>query len=228
MKVLIAEDDVLLREGLCEILQREGYRVIEAADGNQALALAESERPDFICLDVMMPGQSGFDVCRTLRQRGSDVPIVFITAKSEEIDKVLGLELGADDFIVKPFGIREVVARIRAISRRCLRQRAEPANDRFDLGDLEVAPSELRAFRGEATFDLSLRDVAILQLLYRRAGQAVHRQTFWDECWGYDFVPNSRSLDQHISQLRKRIELDPGAPAIIRTVHGVGYRYDPS
>jgi two-component system, OmpR family, alkaline phosphatase synthesis response regulator PhoP len=228
MKVLIAEDDALIRQGLCEILEREGYRVIQAADGDEALDKASAEEPDFICLDVMMPGQSGFDVCRTLRQRGSDVPIVFITAKSEEIDKVLGLELGADDFIVKPFGIREVVARIRAISRRCLRGSSEPEVERFALADLDVAPRELRAFRGDTTLDLSLRDVAILQLLHRQAGKAVHRQTFWDECWGYDFVPNSRSLDQHISQLRKRIEIDPTEPAIIRTVHGVGYRYDPA
>ena len=228
MRVLVAEDDQLIREGLTELLEDEGYRVVAVADGDQAIAAFAERRPDFVCLDVMMPGKSGFDVCRAIRAQDASVPIIFITAKSEEIDKVLGLELGADDFITKPFGVREVQARVRAVSRRCLAQKSEPPRERFVLTGLEVAPAELRARRGEQVIDLSLRDVVILQLLHERAGQAVDRQTICDIAWGHDHFPNSRSLDQHISQLRKRIELDPKAPSIISTVHGVGYRYDPA
>jgi len=257
MKVLIAEDDALIREGLAEILQKEGYQVVQAADGEQALALFDSEAPDFVCLDIMMPGRSGYDVCRILRQRDQQLPIIFISAKSEEIDKVLGLELGADDFILKPFGVREVVARIRAVTRRYLASRAvRPAAEAteagsgaaagFDMADLHIAPDELRAYRrrsdsrsdsrsdtgsdsgpdSEQVYDLSLRDVAILRCLHDQAGKVVSRQTLFDQCWGRDYLPSSRSLDQHISQLRKRIELDPSEPRIIRTAHGSGYRYE--
>jgi DNA-binding response OmpR family regulator len=180
-----------------------------------------------VCLDIMMPGMDGYAVCREIRRDKTHVPIVFISAKSEEMDKVVGLELGADDFIMKPFGVREVIARIRAVTRRCLAAGGrDQASERFILNDIEVFPSELRARRGDETIDLSLRDVKILQLLHRKAGQVVTRNEFFDECWGIDYLPNSRTLDQHISQLRKRIELDPQNPAIVRTVHGVGYRYD--
>ena len=232
MTVLIAEDDTHTREGLTEILRGEGYRVLTAADGREALALFEKEAPDFVCLDIMLPLRNGYDLCRDMRRQSPDVPIVFISAKSEEIDKVLGLELGADDFIVKPFGVKEVVARVRAITRRCL---AKPKNkeangpalaDTFTLGDLDVFPSQLRARRGEAVMELSLRDITLLELFRRNAGKVLNRNALYNEGWGIDFYPNSRALDQHISQLRKRIERDPKNPAIIRTVHGAGYRYD--
>jgi len=234
MKVLVAEDDALIRAGLAEILEKEGYQVVQAADGDEALALYDSESPQFVCLDIMMPGRSGYDVCRILRQRHQQLPIIFISAKSEEIDKVLGLELGADDFILKPFGVREVVARIRAVTRRYLAGAAQSAgrdSDSFQMGDLRIEPDELRAYRqtdaGQNSCDLSLRDVAILHCLYRQAGKVVSRQTLFDQCWGRDYLPSSRSLDQHISQLRKRIERHPALPSIIRTAHGSGYRYDP-
>jgi len=226
MKVMVVEDDANIREGLVEILGDEGYRVVEAADGTTAVALFEREAPDFICLDIMMPGKSGYDVCREIRRRNATVPIVFISAKSEEIDKVLGLELGADDFIMKPFGVREVVARIRAVSRRCLAQH-ESVQSTFTLGDLEVHPNELRARRGDAAIDLSLRDVKLLALFAEHPGEVLDRDQLFNTGWGINHLPNSRTLDQHISQLRKRIERDPKLPRIIRTVHGVGYRYDP-
>ncbi len=227
MKVLIAEDDEYTRNGLAEILAAEGYEVVTAADGADALRLFEEQRPDFVCLDVMMPGADGYSVCKEIRRRDETTPIIFISAKSEEIDKVLGLELGADDFIVKPFGVKEVIARIRAVTRRCLaRPGAAPAAAAFRIGDLEVRPSELRAWRGDQAIDLSLRDVKMLELFARNKGKVLDRNTLFDHCWGYDYLPNSRTLDQHISQLRKRIERDPKHPAIIRTVHGVGYRYD--
>lgn len=227
MRVLVAEDDPNIREGLVEILEAEGYDVVVAPDGQVALERIESARPDFVLLDIMMPRVNGYDVCRAVRRRDPALPIIFISAKSEEIDRVVGLELGADDFIQKPFGVREVIARIRAVTRRCLRvPRADRDDAPFTFGDLEIHPAELRAYRGGRTLDLSLRDVKILALLYRRTGEVVDRETFFTACWGLDHVPNSRTLDQHISKLRKRIEPDPRNPTLIRTVHGVGYRYE--
>jgi len=227
MRVLIAEDDDNIREGLREILEDEGYHTITARDGVETLDLFERESPDFVCLDIMMPGKDGYEVCRAIRKRNETVPIIFISAKSEEIDRVLGLELGADDFIMKPFGVREVVARIRAVTRRCMaRGPANGSQSPFLFGDVTVYPAELRARRGGEAIDLSLRDIAILRLLQEHKGEVVSRDAFFDACWGLDFVPNSRTLDQHISQLRKRLEADPKHPRLIRTVHGAGYRYE--
>lgn len=224
MKVLVAEDDRHTLDGLRQILEMEGYGVVAARHGREALDRFRSERPDFVCLDIMMPEVNGYDVCRAIRRENGAVPIIFISAKSEEIDAVLGLEVGADDYIVKPFGVKEVVARIRAVTRRCLRGRP---TESFALGDLQVFPAELRAVRGERTIDLSLRDVRILSAFAARPGQVLTRAVLFREGWGLERVPNSRCLDQHISQLRKRIENQPGSPKIIVTVHGAGYRWDP-
>lgn len=226
MKVLVAEDNPLTLGGLTEVLQMEGYHVLQAANGALALELFEREMPDFVCLDIMMPGVNGYDVCRRMRAIRPQTPIVFITAKSEEVDKVLGLELGADDFIVKPFGVKEVVARIRAVTRRCRQSATLPDPPSFQMGDLTIYPAELRARRGRDTIELSLRDVKLLELLYSYRGRVLDRNTIFNQCWGEHYFPNSRSLDQHISQLRKRIEIDPKSPAIIRTVHGAGYRFE--
>ncbi|HNT87451.1 MAG TPA: response regulator transcription factor [Candidatus Hydrogenedentes bacterium] len=227
MKVLVAEDDENIRNGLMEVLTREGYAPLPARDGQEALDLFRSEAPDFICLDIMMPKINGYDVCRAVRKLNPRIPIVFISAKSEEVDKVLGLELGGDDFIMKPFGVREVVARIRAVTRRAMAARGpETQSPPFRMLDLEVLPAELRARRGKQVIDLSLRDVRLLELFHRNKGRVLDRNTLLDHGWGRDYFPNSRALDQHISQLRKRIERDPKEPAIILTVHGVGYRYD--
>jgi DNA-binding response OmpR family regulator len=226
MRVLLAEDDDLTRQGLAEVLEEEGYEVIQAANGSTALDCFAAQRPDFVCLDIMMPGTNGYDVCRAIRDADPDIPIIFISAKSEEIDKVVGFEIGADDFIVKPFGVREVVARIRAVTRRCIAASPTPRNETFEIADLTVNPGELRATRGETTIELSLRDVSILELLSKNVGRVLNRNTIFNHCWGEDYFPNSRTLDQHISQLRKRVELDPKSPQIIRTVHGAGYRYE--
>ena len=228
MKVLLAEDDPLIRDGLTEILENEGYSVVQAADGDRAMELFGTESPDFVCLDIMMPKTSGYDACKKMRAARPRVPIIFISAKSEEIDKVVGLEMGADDYIVKPFGVKEVIARIRAVTRRCYAASNEESTTKsaFQMGDLEVIPCELRARRGDTTIELSLRDVKILQLLCEHRGQALARHTIFDRCWGDMYLPSSRTLDQHISQLRKRIEVSPKSPKIIRTVHGVGYRFD--
>ncbi len=226
MKVLIAEDDSYTRDGLVSIVEGEGYTALSASNGKEALRIFKAESPDIVCLDIMMPGLNGYDVCREIRQRDARIPIIFISAKSEEIDKVLGLELGADDFIVKPFGVKEVVARIRAVTRRYyLSIQDETAGSSFQLKDLTVVPSELRAYRGAKSIDLSLRDVKILELFNNHRDEVLDRNTLFDAGWGISHLPNSRTLDQHISQLRKKIEVDPKTPAIILTVHNAGYRF---
>ena len=228
MKVLVAEDDPNTRKGLSQILQNEGYETFPAADGRQAIEIFDREKPEVVCLDIMMPEQDGYAVCKELRKRDDQVPILFISAKSEEIDKVLGLELGADDFIVKPFGVKEVVARIRAVTRRCFARRRDANADdsAFEMAGLRVEPSELRVYRNGDGVEVSLRDVSLLRLLFRNQGKAISRDTLLNECWGLNYFPNSRCVDQHISQLRKRVEIDPAKPEIIRTVHGVGYRFE--
>ena len=226
MKILVAEDDRFTREGLTELLQNEGYEVIAASDGTSAIRAFQVHQPDFVCLDIMMPKQGGYEVCRSIRQSSPNVPIIFISAKSEEVDRLAGFELGADDFIMKPFSIREVLARVRAVSKRCLVIQSNVAED-FMLSDLKVCPSQLRAKRGDEVIELILRDVKILQLLFMHQGQALDRNAIFRYAWGEDYFPNSRTLDQHVSQLRKRIEIDAKNPKIIETVHSVGYRYDP-
>ncbi len=225
MKVLIAEDDRFTREGLAELLRSEGYSVITASSGEQAILDFKKHAPEFVCLDVMMPGQSGYEVCRAIRSHSPTVPIIFISAKSEEPDRLAGFDAGADDFIVKPFSVREVVARVRAVARRCLAVQPLQANP-FKMNDLHVVPAELRARRGETVIELSPRDIKILQLLHDHRGKALDRNMIFNYAWGEDYFPNSRTLDQHISQLRKRVEKDASDPQLIRTVHGVGYRFD--
>lgn len=227
MNILIAEDDRLIGEGLATLLANEGYTPHWVGDGAAALQTFQNLRPDLVLLDIMMPRQDGYTVCREIRRIDAQVPVIFISAKSEEIDRVLGLELGADDYIMKPFGTREVIARIRAVTRRTLARQAAAPPATFQLADLTVCPDELRARRGETTIELSLRDVQILQLLYQQRGKVVDRDSLFNACWGRDYFPNSRTLDQHISKLRKLIEHDARNPEIIATVHGVGYRYDP-
>ncbi len=231
LKVLVAEDDVHTRNGLVEILQEEDHLVFSAPDGLAAWSMYQQKKPDIVCLDVMMPGMSGYDVCRKIRASGFDTPVLFITAKGQEIDKVVGLELGADDYIVKPFGVREFVARVRAIARRCLVPRQstdQHIEDEFKMGDLIVLPRQMRCRRGEKVIDLSAREVKILATLYHNAGEVVSRQRLMNEAWGEEYLPSSRTLDQHISQLRKRVEYDPKSPQIVQTVHGTGYRYQPT
>ena len=225
MKVLIAEDDDFTREGLVDILEDEGYEVSAASDGREALEFYDESKPDFICLDIMMPELSGYDVCKKIRQSNSDVPIIFLSAKSEEIDKVIGLELGADDYISKPFGIKEMKARIRAITRRCLKGETSKSPS-FVMHHIEVFPEKLSIKKNEQLIDINLRDLKILQYFYANKGKVLSRTQIFKECWGLTFCENTRSLDQKISQLRKTIEENPQEPTIIKTVHGAGYIFD--
>lgn len=228
MKILVAEDDKNILSALCEIFEHEGFETVKAENGQVALNLYESENPDFICLDIMMPKINGYDVCRTIRQTNGNIPIMFLSAKDEEIDRVIGLELGADDYINKPFGVREVVARIRAVTRRYMQvSNASEVDDFFVMASLNIYPQRLKACYedGEGDIELSLREVKILQLLFDRKNEVIDRDTLLDHCWGEHIMPESRTVDQHIANLRKRIEKDPKNPAIISTVHGAGYKF---
>lgn len=225
MKILIAEDDIHIRQGLADMLSREGYSVLVAENGKVALLMYQQEQPDFIILDIMMPELDGYSVCKEIRKHDEHTPVIFLSAKGEEIDKVLGLELGADDYINKPFGIHEVRARIKTIARRCLKAKQNSPDQTFIFGDLTIYPMELCAKRQQQTIELSLREIKILSCLHRHKNQVVSRDMLFDWAWGYDHLPNSRTLDQHISKLRKMIESDPSAPLLIKTIHGSGYRY---
>lgn len=226
MRILIAEDDAHLRRGIADLLTLEGHDCVAVADGAAALEAFRADTPDFCIFDVVMPGLDGIELCRAIRREDEDVPILLLTARGQEIDRVIGLEVGADDYVPKPFGTRELVARIRAIARRSARRIVGEEGRRFRMGDLEIDRKALRAYRDGRTIDLTRREVEVLSVLHARAGLAVGRDELLDLCWGRDYMPNSRALDQYVSALRRKIERDPTAPRIIRTVHGVGYRYE--
>lgn len=228
IEILIAEDDRTTREGLRDLLDLEGYAVRAAADGQEAWTCWQEARPQLLLLDIMMPGLDGYELCRRVRREDARIPVIFLSAKAEEIDRVIGLELGADDFLPKPFGARELLARVKSVLRRsALAAGTGSDSDEFEIAGLRVSPARLECWRedgGGRAIELSERECRILALLARRPREAIRRDTFYDEVWGYDHMPNSRSLDQQISQLRHKIELDPAQPRIILTAHGVGYR----
>ncbi|BCU78495.1 response regulator transcription factor [Luteolibacter sp. LG18] len=223
MTILLAEDDPLTLEALATCLQAEGFETLTAPNGRLALDLWTRHQPDLLCLDIMMPEIDGFEVCRRVRTSDTTVPILFLSAKNEEADIVVGLGLGADDFIRKPFTRAEVIARVRAALRRA--HPASPQERSFRMGDLTVQPKALLAERRGTTIDLTPREVSMLELLHRHEGQAVSRDAFLDACWGLEYYPDSRTLDQHILMLRKKVEAEPSQPVIIETVRGVGYRF---
>jgi DNA-binding response OmpR family regulator len=228
MKILVADDDLITLDSLCLCLTLEGYQAIPAKHGNEALSLWQQHKPDLICLDIMMPECDGFDVCRLIRASDSQVPILFLSAKNEEIDVVLGLGLGADDFIRKPFGKHELLARVRAALRRHAAKNQPSSRTSFHFGPVKIFPAELRAEKSNHHLDLTPREVSMLQLLHQNAGRPVHRDTFLDRCWGTEYFPESRTLDQHIATLRRKVEENHAEPLLIETVRGVGYRYRPA
>ena len=222
MTVLIAEDDPLTLDALATCVEAEGFEVLRAENGRKALDFWRDEQPDLLCLDIMMPEIDGFELCRRIRKSDKEVPILFISAKNEEQDVIGALDIGADDFVRKPFTRGEVMARIRAALRR---RSPKSAQEPLAFGELVVNPTSLEAQRNDETIDLTPREVSMLRLLHRHKGEAVSRDAFLDSCWGLDYFPDSRTLDQHILNLRKKVELDPSNPQIIRTVRGVGYRW---
>jgi len=225
MKILVTDDDPLTLDALSTCIEAEGFQVVKAENGLEALTKWKEEAPDLICLDIMMPKCNGYEVCKKIRQQDSKIPILFLSAKSEENDLIVGLDLGADDFIRKPFTRGEVMARIRAALRRSASRNVD---SQFTMQDMVVRPHHLLAERGDISVDLTPREVSMLKLLYEHAGIPVSRDTFLDKCWGQDYFPDSRTLDQHIFTLRKKIQSDPSSTCIIETVRGIGYRYTPS
>jgi DNA-binding response OmpR family regulator len=231
IRILVAEDDPKILTGLLDALESEGYDATPATDGEEALRLYQKESFDLILLDIMMPGKSGYDVCQAIRSQDKDVPVIMLTAKGEEIDKVLGLRLGADDYVTKPFGVNELLARIAAVLRRC-QQSGKQADDaaevpdRFELGGAEIDGRQYRLRRGKESFDLSSKELEILKMFYLYPNEVLSRDRLLNAVWGIDYFGTTRTLDQHIAQLRKKIEPDPGHPRVITTVHGVGYRYE--
>jgi len=223
-KILIVEDQEDLLKGLEINLSKEGYQVLKATRGDVAVGLALKENPDLIILDVMLPGMNGLDVCRELRQKGSETPIIMLTAKSEEIDRVLGLEIGADDYVTKPFSLRELLARIRA------RLRRQPANtsatlSKYRFGQVELDFEKLRATRRGQPLELTPREYDILRLLIRCRGEVVTRDRMLNEVWGYEAYPTTRTVDTHILKLRQKVEDDPANPQYILTIYGGGYKF---
>jgi DNA-binding response OmpR family regulator len=229
-RILVAEDDPNIREGLAVTVESEGYDVTVVPDGNAALKEYDSGHFGLVLLDVMMPGKSGYDLCRIIRAKDEFQPVIMLTAKGEEIDKVVGLKLGADDYITKPFGIHELLARIEAVLRRS--GRPVPTNGKtptetFQFGGRTVNTKSYKLIKNGVSIDLSEREVHLLVYFNGHPGEVLSRDTLLNAVWGIDYFGNTRTLDQHVAQLRKKIEDEPANPHIITTIHGVGYRYNP-
>ncbi len=222
MIILLAEDDPVTRAAVIELLEDEGHQTLAAKNGLEAIELWKRHRPGLVLLDIMMPGASGYEVCRTIRRDDRRTPIVFLSAKSEEVDVVLGLELGADDFLRKPFGKHELLARVRAVLRR---NEESATREVIEFGLWQIHPKRLIAQRGNTEVELTVREVKVIVLLSNRQGEVVTRDELLNECWGLEYFPESRTLDQHILNLRKKIEADPSRPTLIETVRGAGYRF---
>ena len=226
-RILVVEDDQNLLATLKYNLDRDGYDVITATDGAQALEIARSEKPELIILDLMLPQLSGFEVCRILRKEMT-VPILMLTAKTEETDKVVGLEIGADDYMTKPFSMRELLARVRAMLRRARMTEPEPAEEKtlLKIGDLEIDPARhIAALRG-TTLELTPKEYDLLSFLARNRGFVFSREQLLERVWGYDYAGNTRTVDVHIRWLRKKIENAPRNPEYILTVRGAGYKLE--
>jgi len=227
-KVLIVEDDAAIREALREAISADGHEPVLATDGRQAVQLFTQGAFDLVLLDLMLPGLSGYDVCRKIRETNRTVPILMLTAKGEEIDKVLGLELGADDYVTKPFGLREILARIHAAFRR-QELTAEPvgakapAADTFTFGATTIDRRRFVAQVGQATNELTARELNLLEVFHRRRGEVLSRDQLLNEVWGINYQGTTRTLDQHVAQVRKKVG-DTDA-RLIKTIHGVGYQY---
>jgi len=222
-RVLFVEDDLTLRTALSDALRDEGHDVTVAADGHEARANLRELRFDLVVLDIMLPGPSGLELLRELRQRDGDTPVLLLTARGEEGDKVLGLELGADDYVTKPFSLRELLARVKAMLRR--RDRADAAIvEQFDVGGARVDLAAFTLLRDGVTHTLSPKEAGMLRLLRLRQGRAVSRAEFLDEVWGGDEFVGNRTIDTHMLNLRQKLERDHKQPRHLLTVHGVGYR----
>ena len=223
-RLLIIEDELPMRTALADALSAEGYRVLTATDGQAGLDRALAEKPDLILLDLMMPRLDGFSVCAELRRVGYSVPVLMLTAKGQIEDRVKGLDVGADDYLVKPFSTDELLARVRAILRRA--QKATKPLRTLALGDVRLDFARQQAWRGRKPLHLTAKEFAVLRLLAEAEGEPVSRDRFLDAVWGYTAFPTTRTVDMHIATLRSKIEKNPDKPRFIHTVHGIGYRLE--
>ena len=228
-KILIVEDDPHILLGLEEVLKSEGYETASCNRGDEAVAAVAKIQPTLIVLDVMLPGASGYDICKVLRAKKISTPILMLTAKGQEIDKVIGLDLGADDYVTKPFGVRELLARIQALLRRTGANgsaTASPALDEkpFKIGDATIDPKAFQLKRGRVVEELTAKEVKLLQVFHAHAGEVLSRDKLLNEVWGYNYYGTTRTLDQVIVQLRKKLGDNGGEPKHLLTIHGVGYK----
>ncbi|MEX2281268.1 MAG: response regulator transcription factor [Gemmatimonadota bacterium] len=221
-RVLVVEDDPAILRGLCDALALERYEVISATTGTDGLRLLRGRRPDLVILDAMLPGIDGFELCRTARAEGITMPIVMLTARGLEADRVKGLDLGADDYVTKPFSLPELLARVRAQLRRVRPEDQLP--DRLELDDIVIDFTRYEASKGGQRLQLSPKEFGILRLLGARAGEVVSRRELLEEVWGYESFPTTRTVDNHIASLRAKLGDDAAQPRRLVTIHGVGYK----
>lgn len=225
IRVFLVEDDESILLGLKATLEVFGYQITTCSDGNLALDMIIENKPDLVLLDIVLPGKSGLDICRDLRESGYSAPIIMLTSKRDEIDKVLGLELGADDYITKPFGIYELHARIKALLRRTAPLETTAAADIITFGNIEIDFKKYKCLKDSAPVELSRKEYQILKFFLDNEGEVISRDMLLDRVWGYEAFPTTRTVDNYILSLRKNIEEDHSQPKHILTVHGVGYRF---
>jgi DNA-binding response OmpR family regulator len=222
-KILVVEDEPAMVAGLRDNFEFEGYEVITAQDGIEGLQRALNESPDLVILDVMMPRMSGLEVCKQLRAKRASIPIIMLTARGQEVDKVVGLELGADDYVTKPFSIRELLARVKSVLRRTA---VLPKNqDQHSFADVEVDLRRCRVLRSGKALDISSKEFDLLKYFICHAGETLSRDRLLEDVWGYENYPTTRTVDTHLVRLRQKLEPDPEQPQYFLTVHGTGYRF---
>lgn len=224
-KILIVDDEEHIRELIKFNLENNGYKTICADNGLDALKIAKEEKPQLVLLDVMLPAMDGYDVCKEIRKDNaiSSTPIIMITAKGEEFDKVLGLELGSDDYITKPFSIRELLARVKAILRRTI---IKPIDNSFSFGKISIDFEKHEVIKSGIKIDLTLKEFELLHILIKNKGRVMTRDFLLDKIWGYEYIGETRTVDVHIRHLRKKIEEDDKNPKFIETIRGIGYRFN--
>jgi two-component system response regulator VicR len=223
-RILIVEDDLAILRGLKDNLEYESYEVLTATDGEQGYCLIQEKKPDLIILDLMLPKMSGYELCRKVREEGIVTPILMLTARGEEVDRILGLDLGADDYVTKPFSVPELMARIRAVLRRVQKSKTGNLPEELSFGRVFVDFRRFEANKEGRVINMSRKEFGVLRLLAARAGEVVTRDELLDEVWGYDQYPTTRTVDNHIALLRNKLEDDPANPQYLITIHGVGYK----
>jgi len=223
-RILVIEDDAAILRGLKDNLEFEDYEVLTGSDGEQGYALIRERKPDLVILDLMLPRMSGFEVCRKIRAEGGSVPILILTARGEEMDKVLGLNIGADDYMTKPFSVPELLARIQAIFRRAANSKSRHLPDEVHFHDVTVDFLRFEARKAGLLLGMSRKEFGVLRLLAARAGEVVTRDELLDQVWGFDRFPTTRTVDNHLALLRSKIEDDPARPRYLITIRGVGYK----